>query len=395
MSAHPAATPGAGEAGEAVISVRAPAGGIDYSDSLDHFENGLLRLMNLGRGEFDRWLALAESSEAPELLERLREGWAQLRPPPRGLAAAGGNDGLGEGSAGGPPVAVAGSASVGEGSAWPVGAGPGGRVGRVWHAAIAETPSHGVALSEDGPRHGWLVRWDGRQFARETAPPPYEEEYFEGDKLQAGGYGDYTAQASWRGEKAARQVHELRARTGLQGGRVLDIGSGYGYFRVALGEAGYEHEGLEVSDHARAVAQRSYGLSTHGGTLEQHWEAWESRYDAVTLFDLIEHLADPDLFLARAAQILRPGGLLGVKTPNIDCPEARVFGPHYHSLKREHLAFFSADSLTAAARGAGLQPVDVATASHLLVGFVGATQTRRWERELQGADLVAWYRKTS
>jgi SAM-dependent methyltransferase len=343
------------------VSLVAPAGGLRYDDGVDHFENGLLRLMNLDREEFARWLELAGRSGQADPLERLREGWAQLRPPP--------------------PAPAAG----------PMGPGPRGRTGRLLHPAIAETPSHGVAVC-DGPRHGWLVRREGERFVREAEPPPYEEEYFEGDKLRAGGYGDYTAQSGWRREKAARQVRELRTRTGLREGRVLDIGSGYGFFRVALGEAGYEHEGLEVSEFARRVAAHSYGLSTHPGTLDEHWEAWESRYDAVTLFDLIEHLVDPESLLARVAHILRPGGVLGVKTPNLDCPEARVFGPHYHSLKREHLAFFSADSLTAMAREAGLEPLDVTSVSHLLVGFVGVAQTRTWEQRLEGADLVAWYR---
>jgi len=344
------------------VALVSPAGEIAYRDSCDHFENALLRLMNLSREEFDRWLVLAERSEADDLLGRLSAGWRQLRPPP--------------------------VAAVTDG---PVGPGPGGLTGRVWHAAIAESPSHGVALSDE-QSHGWLVRWNGLEFARESEPPTYEEEYFEGDKLRAGGYGDYTAQAGWRLEKSARQVREMHERTGLQSGRVLDIGSGYGFFRVALGEAGYDHDGLEVSEFARAVASASYGLTTYGGTLEEHWQAWESRYDAVTLFDLIEHLADPVRFLEQVAHVLRPGGVVGVKTPNIDCPEADVFGPHYHSLKREHLAYFSPASLTAAAAAAGLEPAHVTTSSHLLVGFVDEQQTSSWEQTGRGADIVAWYR---
>jgi 2-polyprenyl-3-methyl-5-hydroxy-6-metoxy-1,4-benzoquinol methylase len=343
------------------ISLTSTIGELRYSDTADHFENGVLRLMSLSRDEFERWLELAGSSRMPCLLERLHDGWRQLRPPPAAPASE------------------------------PVGAGPAGLYGRLWHAAIAETPSHGVAVS-DAARHGWLVRWDGERFARETEPPSYEEEYFEGEKLKAGGYGDYTAQAGWRLEKSARQVREMRERTGLRTGRALDIGSGYGYYRVALGEAGYEHDGLELSHFARQVAQRTYGLATYDGTLEEHWRQWESRYDAVTLFDLIEHLADPVRLLRQVAFILRPGGVLGVKTPNLDCPEAKVFGPHYHSLKREHLAFFSPESLTAAAAAAGFRPVHVATTSHLLSGFVGAEQIRAWERDLRGADLVAWYK---
>jgi 2-polyprenyl-3-methyl-5-hydroxy-6-metoxy-1,4-benzoquinol methylase len=356
------------------VSLVSPGGSLRYCDTADHFENGLLRLMNLDREQFGRWLELAESSEGSCVLERLRAGWRLLCPPP--LAP------VSSSLYPTPPV----SASS------PLGPGPEDMEGRLWHAAIAEAPSHGVARS-DAARHGWLVRWDGERFVRETQPPSYEEEYFEGDKLRAGGYGDYTAQAGWRLEKAARQVRELRRHTALTAGRVLDIGSGYGFFRVALGEAGYEHEGLEVSEFARRVASCTYGLSTFAGTLEEHWEDWESRFDAVTLFDLIEHLVDPGRFLEQVAFILRPGGVLGVKTPNLDCPEAWVFGPHYHSLKREHLACFSADSLTAMALAAGLRPVAVATTSHLLVGFVGSEQTRDWERQLRGADLDAWYRR--
>ncbi len=343
------------------VSICSPDGTLRYDDTSDHFENGLLRLMNINQDEFGLWLELAQRSPELGTLDRLRDGWALLRPPPPSPAPG------------------------------PVDLGPKGLVGHLLHGSIAETASHGVAVS-DVTHHGWLVRWDGEHFVREVEPPPYEEEYFEGDKLQAGGYGDYTAQAGWRLEKAARQVQEMREHTGLEQGRVLDIGSGYGFFRVALERAGYEHDGLEVSKFARAVASRAYGLTSYGGTLDERWVQWRSRYDVVTLFDLIEHLADPDGFLEQVAAILRPGGVLGVKTPNLYCPEADVFGAHYHSLKREHLAFFSADSLTAAAVTAGFEPVHVGTTSHLLAGFVGQEQTRAWERELRGADLTAWFR---
>ncbi len=344
------------------VSLSAPGGGLRYADTREHFENGLLRLMSLTDEEFRRWLDLAACSEHDDVLAQLREGWRALRPPPPAPA-----DG-------------------------PVEPGPNGLRGEVWHAAIAEAPTHGVAVC-DAAHHGWLVRREGGRFLRETAPPSYEEAYFEGDRRRAGGYGEYTAQAEWRLEKAARQVREMRAHTGLAAGRVLDVGSGYGYFRVALGEAGYAHEGVEVSAHARRVAREAYGLDTHAGTVEEHWEGWRARYDAVTLWDLLEHVEDPARTLASIAAILRPGGVLGVKTPNLDCPEAEVFGPHYHSLKREHLSFFSPASLTAAAQDAGLQAVHVSTASHLLVGFVGRQRTRAWEREGRGADVVAWYRR--
>jgi len=344
------------------IKLSSSDGAIRYEDISDHFENGLLRLMNLSRDEFLRWLefASARTGEEAGVLERLRDGWERLRPVPAAPRLGTVDDG------------------------------PEGRTGQVWQAAIAETPTHGVAVS-GGREHGWLVRWDGARFVRETSPPAYEEGYFEGDKREAGGYGGYAEQAAWRREKSARQVRELREHGGLDLGRVLDIGSGYGYFRMALADAGYEHDGLEVSSFAREAASHA-GLATYAGELEDHWRGWGGRYDAVTLFDVIEHVSEPASLLTQIAFVLRPGGVVGIKTPNLNCPEAELFGAHYHSLKREHLTFFSASSLTATAAVAGLRPQHVTTVSHLLAGFVGTAQTRAWERELRGADLVAWYR---
>jgi SAM-dependent methyltransferase len=348
----------------AEVSFASPSGALTYADSADHFENALLRLLNLDRADFEHWLALADERPGT-VLERLRDGFAALRPLPE------------------PAVEVARSA---------VGPGPDGVAGRVWHPAIAESPEYGTALSEDGSL-GWLVRHDGRAFVRVTDPPVYEEDYFEGDKLSAGGYGDYAEQAGWRLEKSARQVREMLAATGLEHGRVLDIGSGYGYFRQALALAGFEHDGLEISAHARAVARESYGFDTFGGTLDDHWRGWADRYDGVVLFDLIEHVEDAESFVRQVTSCLRPGGVVGIKTPNADCPEAEVFGPHYHSLKREHLYFFTPDSLGAVAARAGLEPAEVATTSHLLVGFVGPSVVQGWEREGRGADIVAWFHR--
>ena len=349
-----------------MIEITSPGGDITYSDSEDHFRNGLLRLLNLDEEQFRRWLALAEQAPGDELLERLAAGWAQLRTVER-------------------PSGVPADGEVGPGPA-------GMNGGALLHPAMAESPEWGVAVSA-AERHGWLVRWDGTRFACESEPPVYEEEYFEGDKLSAGGYGDYTAQAGWRLEKAHRQVREMRELTGLASGRVLDIGCGYGYFRVALAEAGYEHDGLEVSAFARAVAKETYGYETFGGFLEDHWQDWPERFDGIVLFDLIEHLVDPDEFMRQVYACLRPGGVVGIKTPNIEAPEADVFGPWYHSLKREHLQFFSGPSLTACAARAGLEPAALGSISHLLSGFVGRDQCDAWEREDRGADLASWYRR--
>jgi len=353
------------------VSFASPSGLIVYRDSRDHFQNGLLRLLQLDQPSFATWLARADDLYKDEgagdqaVIDALGRAYRAMRP------------------ISGPEVTVPSS----------VARGPGGEPGELWQACIAESPSFGVARSSDG-RVGWLVKPSSAGWIRECEPPAYEEPYFEGDPATAGGYGDYAAQSSWRLEKARRQVGEIpwtpHSGTGL---RALDIGSGYGFFRKALDEDGVAHDGLEISAHARAMARRLYGFETFAGTLADHRHEWRDRYDLITLWDMIEHVAAPGGFLGDVASCLRPGGLVGIKTPNLDCPEAEIFGPHYHSLKREHLVYFTADGLRAAAADQGLDVVEISSISHLLAGFVGATTIAEWASSLRGADLVAYFRR--
>jgi len=345
------------------VSFSSPGGQIHYEDSRDHFENGLLRLLGLNQASFAAWLGDSERSAEGGLLERLRDGFRA------------GHGGLDSGFRAG---AVA--------------TGPLGTRGTVWHAQIAENPRFGVARSDDGA-WGWLVREEGGTWSFETTPPVYEESYFEGGSAGAGGYGQYAAQSGWRLEKAARQLRELQTITGVTKGRALDLGSGYGYFRAALRDAAFEHEGIEISKHARQVAESLFGFATLSGTLEDHEAKLDGRYDLITLWDVIEHVADPVALLTRVAACLAPGGAVAIKTPNLDCPEADVFGPDYHSLKREHLVYFTPKSLEQAARLAGLHTTRVCSTSHLLAGFVGSERTREWEESGRGADITAYFHR--
>jgi 2-polyprenyl-3-methyl-5-hydroxy-6-metoxy-1,4-benzoquinol methylase len=172
------------------------------------------------------------------------------------------------------------------------------------------------------------------------------------------------------------------------------VGSGYGFFRKALGDAGFQHDGVEISAHARRVAHGLYGFDTDA-ELAQVVARAAGSFDLVTLWDVLEHVPDPVALLTQCRSLLRPGGAIALKTPNLDCPEAEVFGPHYHSLRREHLVYFTPRSLVAVAARAGLATIEVASISHLLVGFVGREQTSQWERQGRGADIVAYFRRAN
>ena len=111
-------------------------------------------------------------------------------------------------------------------------------------------------------------------------------------------------------------VRLLREHGVPPGGRVLDVGAGYGFFLAALEKAGYETDGLEISEHAAAEArQRVHGQVLVQGA-EEPFPFPDGRFDAITLMDVIEHLQDYGRTLESCRRCLKPGGKLFVITLN-------------------------------------------------------------------------------
>ena len=247
-------------------------------------------------------------------------------------------------------------------------------------------------------QHGVLVRIDGGVYL--PAPPTqYDESYFEGDHAGVG-YGNYREQASWRLEKAARLVRQIQGigkyvgKELAEGSGLLDVGSGYGYFRKAAADSGWFTDGVEISRHAAAVALQDFSLNTFVGSLGDFVREHPRPYDVITLFDTIEHVQEPVALLRLVSDLLVSGGLCVIRTPNLLALEADIFRSYYHSLKAEHLQYFSPNSLCRALDGAGLEPVFLTSESHLLRGFFG-TDLNRFACVLKGSDLFAVARKES
>jgi ubiquinone/menaquinone biosynthesis C-methylase UbiE len=226
-------------------------------------------------------------------------------------------------------------------------------------------------------------------------PPPevsgaaYDEPYFLGACV---GYEEWRAH---NGEQVSGRYPGVLALAGLRADETLvDVGAGRGELVACAGRLGARAIGIEYSEAALALAQRT--LAAHGHPSGVQMVAADARAlpledecaDLVTMLDVIEHLTDVEqaAALAEAHRILRPGGRLLIHTmPNrliydVTYRIQRAWHPgrrrHWprdprNDYERQmHVGEQTARSLRARVFAAGLTQVDVRHGEMVYVGHV-------------------------
>jgi SAM-dependent methyltransferase len=156
----------------------------------------------------------------------------------------------------------------------------------------------------------------------------------------------------------ARRVHAVQRYWRRGPGRVLDVGCATGEFLAAMQQRGWSVAGIEPSPAAAARARDRLGATAvQAAPLEQAVLPAGS-FDLVTLWDVLEHLADPGAALRRLAGALRPAGFLALGVPSLDAWDAHLFGPAWIGWDApRHLYLFPDAVLREMLAAAGLRVV--------------------------------------
>jgi len=199
----------------------------------------------------------------------------------------------------------------------------------------------------------------------------YSQDYF----TEREGYFFHDGVVDGSGQESAH-IADFRAGLDLieshavPSGSLLDVGCATGSFLSVARARGWECRGVEVSAFAAARARERTGCDVFCGKLED--APFDSgSFDAITMWDLLEHLPDPLRGIETARRLLKPGGLLLVNTPNENSllrqlarllyrgSGGRITAPVNRLYHRYHLYYFAAETLGVLFRRGGFDLVEL------------------------------------
>ncbi|MCL5036618.1 MAG: class I SAM-dependent methyltransferase [Chloroflexi bacterium] len=181
------------------------------------------------------------------------------------------------------------------------------------------------------------------------------------------------------------------------GGKLLDVGCFTGNSLVVARDLGYEAYGLESRPLPVEFAREKRGFDVRQGKAEDLGSVFPGeKFDVITLWETLEHLADPGGIIRSLSDALNPGGILAVTTPNWDNTEIHLLKEHcFHItgsgyLMLGHINLFSPRHLIEFLEKYGCRTVDWKT--HFSSNY--RNMYNYWTMHYERIDSYANYGKT-
>jgi SAM-dependent methyltransferase len=144
---------------------------------------------------------------------------------------------------------------------------------------------------------------------------------YAGDAHFDGFWGDEVPQNEhfyW--SQARAKMHGDFRRRFMEGrsGRLLDMGCGLGFFLKAMSACQqWEAHGCEISPAAVRYARETLGLQNVMVGRLQDVNLQQHSFDIITMWDVLDHILNPDPLLARCHDLLKQDGMLFIRLPNV------------------------------------------------------------------------------
>lgn len=181
------------------------------------------------------------------------------------------------------------------------------------------------------------------------------------DLYMTGNYLEYSKSRDLKLETFRPRLTAIKRSS--KGTRLLDVGCATGFFMEAAADEGFDVRGLEFSTVAISRARPDIRERIVCGDINALLKREPEKFDVVTAFDIIEHVQDPAKFLEEIGQILHPGGVLAISSPDTGHFLRYLMGSKWPMLQpMQHAMLFSRRGIAALLERCGFRDVKVETA---------------------------------
>ncbi|GGS69927.1 hypothetical protein GCM10010156_30880 [Planobispora rosea] len=140
--------------------------------------------------------------------------------------------------------------------------------------------------------------------------------------------------------------------------RLLDFGCGAGLFLELAEQRGFDALGIDLSPDSVAEANRRLTRAkAYHGTPAEVPEIAEGGFDVITLWSVLAHLPRPIQDFRQFRSLLAPGGVLLILTVNAASLQLKTVGSKWNGFTKNHLMFYSAETMPALLRRTGFAGV--------------------------------------
>ncbi len=179
-----------------------------------------------------------------------------------------------------------------------------------------------------------------------------------------------------RRRKVIHKRDVIERFSGTVPGTILDIGCSTGIFLAEMQGAGWATYGVELNQEAATYARQRFGLTVYDGYLSAA-PLLPDTFDAVTMWDVLEHTFEPLITLQQIHSLLQPGGIVVAIVPNDRSLDRHLFGPAWVGYDApRHLTVFSPQTLQRMIEKAGFEVIELRCGFGGYFSFV--TSLRIW-----------------
>lgn len=146
-------------------------------------------------------------------------------------------------------------------------------------------------------------------------------------------------------QRTLKSKHALVQKvTGLQTGKLLDLGAGTGAFLDHMHQSQWQVTGLEPDADARAKAKELYGLDLQSA--DQLYNLPPASFDAITMWHVLEHVHDLHAYIEQLHKLLKQNGKLIIAVPNYTSYDAQLYKQYWAAYDvPRHLYHFAPSSI--------------------------------------------------